>query len=162
MAAEQQAAQSTRQPVEVQTYFRLIYRSHSLIPATGRRAALGHLFSKARSNNKRVNVTGALLVTDHYFVQALEGDEAAVRALYESISRDPLHENVTLIDAQPVDHRVFSRWAMAEVSKDGTADIPLISDRDHGGITAAAPHPSTREQDEVLRAMRNSIGADTV
>jgi len=162
MAAEHQAAQETRQPVDVQTYFRLIYRSHSLIPATGRKAALGQLFSKARSKNKSVNVTGALLVTDHYFVQALEGDESAVRALYDGISRDHRHEDVTLLDAQAVDHRVFSRWAMAEVSKDGSADIPLISDRDHGGITPAAPHPSTREQNEVLRVMRNSIGADTV
>ena len=145
-----------------ETEFRLIYRSHSRIPPEERREALAHIFSTARSHNKAVGVTGALLLTDNWFVQALEGDEEAVRALYERIAGDPRHEQVTLIDTQAVGERVFSRWAMAEVSKEGGADIPLISDVDHGGITTAAARAATREQYAVLRSMRNAIGADTV
>lgn len=162
MAATAQTAQEAERSVSAEAVFRLIYRSRSRIPSNSRRAALGDVFSTARSNNKRANITGALLITDHYFVQALEGDEAAVRALYDTIAGDRRHEEVTLLDAQAVDHRVFSRWAMAEVSKDGTADIPLLNDGDVGGISAAAPRPSTREQHDVLRLMRNTIGADTL
>lgn len=148
--------------ITTSTPFRLVYRSHSRIPAEGRRAELGEVFSTARSNNKAADITGALLITDNYFVQALEGEEAAVRALYERIGRDPRHEDLMLVDEKAVDHRVFSRWAMAEVSKDGSADIPLLANSEHGGISPAAPRPSTREQYDVLRLMRNTIGADTV
>jgi hypothetical protein len=144
------------------TTFRLVYRSHSLLPPDGRSAALASIFQTARSRNKQVGVTGALLLTDHYFVQALEGEESVVRALYARIAEDPRHEQVTLIEDRAVGVRVFSRWAMAEVSKSGGADIPLIADADHGGVTPAAARDTTREQSEVLRVMRNSIGADTL
>ena len=143
MVATSRAAREAQETVTTNSFFRLIYRSHSRIPAVGRKAELGSIFSEARSNNKAADITGALLITDNYFAQALEGEETAVRALFERISRDPRHEDVLLVDEQPVDHRVFSRWAMAEVSKDGSADIPLLASTEHGGISVGAPRPST-------------------
>src|SRR5205823_2953007 len=65
--------------------FRLMYRSHSLIPAGGRKAELGLLFTQARSQNKARGLTGALLVSDDWFVQVLEGEEQTVRALFARI-----------------------------------------------------------------------------
>ena len=140
--------------------FRLIYRSRSRIAEQDRPTALADIFGVARSKNKRVGVTGALLVTDHWFVQALEGDESVVRHLYEQIRGDARHDEVTVVEEAPVDERVFSRWAMAEVSKLGRADIPLHAS--DGQIHAAAPLSVTREQSAVLTTMRNTIGADTV
>jgi hypothetical protein len=140
--------------------FRLIYRSHSRIAADDRATGLARIFSASRANNKRLGVTGALLVTEGWFVQALEGDESVVRGLYERISGDPRHEDVTVIESAPVDRRVFSRWAMAQVSSLGHADIPLhVTD---GHISRAADQALTREQTVVLKTMRNTIGADTV
>lgn len=140
--------------------FRLVYRSHSRIPADERKVVLGQIFDVARANNKAVGVTGALLITDHYFVQALEGEEAAVRSLYEHISEDQRHDDVTIVDERPVDSRIFSRWAMAQVSAAGNADIPLHTTE--GGISEAAPHPATRDQVGFLKFMRNTVGADVV
>lgn len=140
--------------------FRLMYRSHSLLPTDGRGAALAEIFSQARSNNKQSGITGALLLTDHYFVQVLEGDEAAVRRLYERISADDRHDDVTLLESQTVEGRVFAKWAMARVSSSGRGDIPLHAD--DGGLHPAARSPVTREQSAVLASMRNTIGADTV
>lgn len=140
--------------------FRIIYRSHSQIPQDQRSAVLGEIFSTARTNNKAVGVTGALLITDHYFVQALEGEESVVRSLYERISADERHNNVTLVDEQSVDARIFSRWAMAQVSASGHADIPLHTTE--GKIKRAAHQTTTREQDSMLKYMRNTIGADVV
>jgi len=71
--------------------FRLIYRSHNRIPGDRRKAELGAIFSAARSTNKRLDVTGALLTSGDWFVQALEGDEAVVRDLYERIGKDARH-----------------------------------------------------------------------
>lgn len=49
--------------------FRLMYRSRIQIPVEDRRVELGALFSKARSNNKKRGITGALLLSDEHFVQ---------------------------------------------------------------------------------------------
>jgi hypothetical protein len=65
--------------------FRLIYRSRNTIPAQDRKAALGKLFSQARSRNKGQHITGALLVSGDWFAQVLEGDEAAVRELHSAL-----------------------------------------------------------------------------
>ena len=73
--------------------FRLIYRSHSLIASDQRRSELGAIFNSARRNNKRLGVTGALVISNTSFVQALEGDESIVRDLYASITQDARHDN---------------------------------------------------------------------
>ncbi|TCK20254.1 BLUF domain-containing protein [Pseudonocardia endophytica] len=137
------------------TTFRLIYRSRSLIPAETRKAVLGEIFSSARSNNKRQQITGALLLSGDYFVQALEGDEQAVQALYEHIAKDDRHEDVTVVDERRLDERTFGKWSMAQVSDDGGADIPLLTNRDKGGITRKAADPTTADQDVVLDYMHD-------
>ena len=57
-------------------------------PADRRKAEFGRLFTEARSNNKKRGITGALLLSEDRFVQVLEGDEDAVRALFTHIERD--------------------------------------------------------------------------
>jgi hypothetical protein len=140
--------------------FRLIYRSHSRIAPADREAVLADIFREARSHNEAVGITGALLITDHWFVQALEGEVSEVRALYERISGDSRHENVSLIEADHEPERVFSRWAMAQVSASGKADIPL--EAAEGRLHTVAGEPLSREQTAVLKVMRDTIGADVV
>lgn len=150
----------TNPPASEAPVFRIVYRSHSRIPQDGRETVLADIFDVARTNNTKAGITGALLITDHYFVQALEGDEDAVRSLYEHISNDQRHDNVKLIDERSVDSRIFARWAMAQVSAAGHADIPLHSTEGH--ISRAAYEPTTRDQDGFLKFMRNTVGADMV
>src|ERR1700753_2501350 len=61
--------------------FRLIYRSRDLIPLDTRKTELGALFSEARSNNKKQDITGALLVHGDWFAQVLEGRGERIRTL---------------------------------------------------------------------------------
>ena len=134
--------------------FQLMYRSSSRIGPDDRKKELGALFSTARSRNKQRQVTGALLCTDDSFVQLLEGDETAVRTIFERISHDPRHDSVAVLSSGPVADRVFSRWAMAEVAEDGSSDTPLIAHTD--GISPAAGRRTTPEQDRVLALMRTA------
>ncbi|MEJ2890900.1 BLUF domain-containing protein [Actinomycetospora aeridis] len=140
--------------------FRLIYQSHSRIPKTDRPTVLAEIFSQARSRNKGAEITGALLITDHYFAQVLEGPQGNVEELYGRISADPRHERLAVLDSGTVDHRAFGRWSMAQVSSAGHADIPLHTS--NGSIHPAAPKDLTPEQSKVFTTMRNAIGADTV
>ena len=134
--------------------FRLIYRSRNQIPAGQRKAELGTLFGKARSNNKKQGVTGALLVFGDTFVQALEGDESVVRDLFATIEKDYRHDSVTLVETRDVPERVFAKWSMARVSEDGAPDIALIAHVD--GIHRAAIQNTTPEQETVLDVMREA------
>lgn len=134
--------------------FRLIYRSRNQIPADQRKVELGTLFGKARSNNKKHGITGALLVFGDTFVQALEGDESVVRDLFATIEKDYRHDSVALVETGDVPERVFSKWSMARVSEDGAPDIALIAHVD--GIHRAATRNTTPEQETVLDVMREA------
>jgi hypothetical protein len=138
--------------------FRLMYRSRNMIPAGERKAELGTLFSTARSNNKKQQITGALLIYGDWFAQVLEGAEAPVRALFATIEQDPRHENISVIQSGPAGERLFSRWAMARVSEDGEPDIRLIAHTD--GIAPAMNRATTPEQDAVLDIMRAATRGD--
>jgi predicted sulfurtransferase len=133
--------------------FRLIYRSRNLIPEDQRKAELGTLFGQARSNNKRHGITGALLLSDDWFVQTLEGDEDAVRTLFTHIEKDSRHDSVSVIETGQAE-RVFSKWAMARVAADGEPDIALIAHVD--GIHRAARQRTTADQESVLDVMRDA------
>jgi hypothetical protein len=141
--------------------FRLVYRSRSRIMPEYRKTELGDLFSVARAKNKRLKITGALLISGDWFAQTLEGDEDAVRALFATIERDGRHERVSVLEDQKVPGRVFARWAMARVSADGEPDIPLIADQ--AGIVPAAGRGTTPEQEFILDIMRQAAlgGAHT-
>jgi Sensors of blue-light using FAD len=144
--------------------FRLIYRSHSLVADEERRTVLGEIFTTARRKNKRLDVTGALVISGDSFVQALEGEESVVRELYATISQDARHDHVSLVEEGMVAGRTFGRWAMAKVSEDGGADIRLMSNAQKGVIVAAPrPDPSvTPEQEVVLASMREALVLDTM
>jgi Sensors of blue-light using FAD len=150
MDKEVQATRSDR-------IFRLIYRSRNTIPAQDRKVALGKLFSQARSSNKGQHIAGALLVSGDWFAPVLQGDEAAVRELYEKIGDDDRHDHVTLLETRAPTNRIFSRWAMARVSEDAESDIPLIAHVD--GISSAAGHRVTDDQESVLAFMREATKA---
>lgn len=139
--------------------FRLIYRSRNRIAQDRRKVSLGSLFSQARSNNKERDICGALLLSGDWFVQVLEGDETVVRRLYERIEKDPRHEHVELLETAPIGERVFRRWAMARVAKDGETDITLIAHTD--GIHDAAGHRNTDEQQKILATMREAAKGDS-
>jgi hypothetical protein len=139
--------------------FRLIYRSRNRIMPERRKTELGDLFSIARAKNKRLNITGALLISGDWFAQTLEGDEVAVRALFATIERDGRHERISILEDQTVPGRVFAQWAMARVSTDGEPDIPLIAHT--SGIIPAAGRGSTPEQEAILDIMREATGGDT-
>jgi hypothetical protein len=76
------------------------------------------------TNNRRDDITGALIHDDRWFAQALEGPETIVSATFERILRDDRHSDVRLIKMQPVPERRFAAWWMACVARgDDNADL---------------------------------------
>jgi len=83
-----------------------------------RRAELNDILQVSRPHNERAGITGALCVLDGVYMQYLEGQEAAVEALYQRIEVDPRHREVTLLDRTFIAARAFPEWAMALLSSD--------------------------------------------
>lgn len=75
-------------------------------------AAINKIKTRAEHNNHQRDITGALLFTERYFLQYLEGEAAVVDALYASICRDPRHRQVRLLQRKPIAQRDFSRWSL--------------------------------------------------
>ena len=82
---------------------------------------LSTLLLRARSNNERLGVTGILLHHEGSFLQALEGDEAVLDALFTTISRDKRHDRIVKLLARKIEQRHFSDWKMGFVAMSAIA-----------------------------------------
>ena len=88
----------------------LFYKSVSAYPMEV--TELEQLLVSSRDNNTRLGITGLLLYKDEQFLQALEGPEDAVRALYETIGADPRHHSVKRLSEFQVARPRFGEWSM--------------------------------------------------
>jgi hypothetical protein len=66
-------------------------------------------------NNRRDNVTGALVYDNKWFAQVLEGAENVVAATFERILRDQRHSDISLVAMARVAQREFPNCAMTAV-----------------------------------------------
>jgi len=90
---------------------------------------LSHLLLQARRNNERAGVTGMLLYHQRSFLQVIEGEAAALDALFARIGRDERHNRVSALLRQPVPSRQFADWAMGFVAERHIAQaLPGFSD----------------------------------
>ncbi|WP_433783130.1 BLUF domain-containing protein [Actinomycetospora sp. CA-101289] len=136
--------------------FRLVYRSRLDIPADDVEAEVATILAAARRKNPQLGITGALVVWEDGVVQTLEGEEGVVRGVYDTISRDPRHEQVELVETTPGVERAFTRWSIAHISDGADADLPL-SKQWEGGIDVSRPRLTTPEEDAVVSAMRDRV-----
>jgi Sensors of blue-light using FAD len=104
--------------------FRLAYYSRNLIKKSSspRQSELRKIVASAGLNNRALGITGGLMFNRDYFGQVLEGERAAVSALFCSIAKDPRHCSLVIVKASAVEERLFDRWAMGLAEKNETAE----------------------------------------
>lgn len=71
------------------------------------------ILQSARHNNVNMGVTGALLFSGGYFCQVIEGEQQNIEELFEIIQMDPRHNDITVLEFQPIAQRGFAEWSMA-------------------------------------------------
>ncbi|WP_050630800.1 BLUF domain-containing protein [Bradyrhizobium viridifuturi] len=93
----------------------LIYvsRSNSNVHDSSASEIIRSILAQSRAKNARLGVTGALLFSQGYFCQVLEGERAAVEEIFGAIESDPRHRNITLLTFRPSTPRRFPDWSMA-------------------------------------------------
>lgn len=77
-------------------------------------ATLSHILLRARFNNARDGITGALICRADIYLQLLEGPAAAIDALYAKIRLDDRHIEINKLLQRPVLERMFPDWAMKD------------------------------------------------
>jgi hypothetical protein len=95
--------------------YSLAYISKNVIPGTPEavKAEIRDILEAARRNNPALGVTGALLYSGGYFCQVIEGPQAVLEDLFETIQMDPRHGEVSVLHFDPIETRSFGEWAMA-------------------------------------------------
>jgi hypothetical protein len=93
------------------------------------RAELQALLAPSVRRNRELGITGMLLYAHGGFMQLLEGEEEAVKGLFDFVRRDDRHRRVTVLVQGPVAERTFADWAMAyRCLDDEAADEPAQDD----------------------------------
>ena len=102
-------------------------------------ADLAQLLDISRQNNAAREVTGMMLYKDGNFMQAIEGEEADVRALYDKLHLDPRHTRILTLLEEKISERQFGDWSMGfkilddtTVESDGYRDYRQLSLLDRG------------------------------
>ncbi len=91
---------------------RIVYFSENAIGPGERGVRMAELQRISVSNNRRREVTGALVYDDHWFAQALEGELPFVEELFDRISRDTRHTKIRIVSKAIVSGRLFGNWSM--------------------------------------------------
>jgi len=75
-------------------------------------------------NNKKLGISGILVVSNKRFLQALEGPFNELNDLYHMIAKDPRHKDIRIISYECTCTRDFPEWTMK-----------IFSPSDHKGIS---------------------------
>lgn len=115
----------------------LVYVSTATVPFSS--SELRDLLAKSRDNNAMLDITGMLLYKDGNFMQVLEGEEGAVRALYAKITSDPRHKGNYMLLQGALEKRTFPDWSMGfrDLSAEDLQTLP--------GYTSFMNTPLTKE-----------------
>jgi hypothetical protein len=93
-------------------------------------AELREMLKGSVQRNRRAGITGLLLFKDGCFMQALEGEEDAVKNLFAKICRDPRHHGIVPLIQEPIERRHFPDSAMAfpDLNAAKLRELPGYSD----------------------------------
>jgi Sensors of blue-light using FAD len=89
---------------------RLIYASRLTEPLA--KSQVQKILAVSNQNNSNAAITGYLCISQHYVLQCLEGSRDAVNTLYNRITSDERHKEVTLMRYVESWRRLFPGWHM--------------------------------------------------
>ncbi|MFM8330869.1 MAG: BLUF domain-containing protein [Candidatus Methylumidiphilus sp.] len=123
--------------LEEKMVYYLVYVSSATQPFSP--SELVDLLSKSHAYNSTVGITGMLLYKDGNIMQAIEGEEAAVKSLYAKIQLDKRHRGIITLLQGPQPERQFPNWSMGfnDLKKVDVSSIPGYSEFLNTPLTGA-------------------------
>lgn len=73
---------------------------------------IADILAVSQRNNRRDDITGALLYSEGVFFQVVEGAPVDLDRLLRRLGSDPRHSDIHVIARAPVTGRLFGEWSM--------------------------------------------------
>lgn len=141
--------------------FQLLYISAAVHDFT--EEELNELLLKARQNNESMGVSGMLLFHEGSFIQALEGEEQSVKALYEKIAQDKRHTETLVMFTGMVAERDFDGWSMGFYRSNQSSAKNLEEFRNFMSDGFRSPHQDGGSSArQAMRTFRESMWRDSL
>ena len=103
----------------MQRLIQIIYISRSTFISSGLVRGIepnvARILAKSRINNRRNGLVGVLYFGDGCFFQCLQGEEAAVDALYALLESDSRHKDLKIFSRKQISALSFADWSMKYV-----------------------------------------------
>lgn len=131
--------------------YRLIYASHA---RDDHQQDLPGILDWSRTHNPGLGITGVLCLLDGTYMQCLEGEEADVMALFDSIRQDTRHHGATILDRRAIPRRAYPSWSMAVLEWDARTRSIFRSFSPGAHLDLYASDPSTAAP--LVRALTRS------
>lgn len=74
--------------------------------------AMARLSRQSQARNRLADLTGALIVSEGWFIQTIEGGHAPLIETLGRINQDPRHEDMRVFEIATTSTRLFESWAM--------------------------------------------------
>ncbi len=116
------------------------------------------LLFQIREKNKRLAITGILLLIQGKFVQYIEGQAAEIDKVYEKIKHDSRHNELVLLDSGDLDKRQFKDWSMA-YKKIGDDQVKEILGHSSLNLDDLFLFPTQDKTHPVLKVLYNFTNA---
>jgi hypothetical protein len=108
--------------------YRIVYCSRNKIKGTSKEIIQAQiaLLEAARSKNRHLNITGALVSQAGVFAQVLEGPRKSVESIFSLVEHDDRNDDVTVGLRGPEAERDFPKWAMAFSDGEGPDELSPV------------------------------------
>lgn len=133
---------------------RLVYFSENCLGLGGRFAKIAELQAVAVARNQQDTITGALVHDDLWFIQALEGERAAVETTFARIESDRRHRNAKIVCKSIVQTRLFPNWSMGFATRTARNERLFGRHWNNKGLT-----PAGLSEQEILGLMLDLAGS---
>lgn len=113
-----------------------------------------NMLFQIREKNKRLAITGILLLIQGKFIQYIEGQSTEIDEVYDSIKKDSRHNELILLDSGKLKTRQFKDWSMA-YKKVGDEEIKDILGHSSLNLDSLFLLPTTEKTHPVLKVLYN-------
>jgi len=132
-----------------------LYVSRAVLAAGDAEQEVGEIVARARTRNRRLSLTGALIFTGHHFAQLLEGPEAGVDEIMSAIRRDPRHHSLHSSE-EAIERRSFQQWSLAYSGPSTYVDRRIR--RLFAAAEARPDSPARAELHELMQVLVETLG----
>ncbi len=94
----------------------LVYLSHITSTGLSNASTLNDIAEVAIERNTIENITGILCYGNGYFLQCVEGSEAALTNLKNRLILDDRHKDLKILDFSAITERRFSGWSLRSIT----------------------------------------------